>query len=165
MRVMASQGGTAAVRGSFRLGFNFNVNVNLSPDHEDGNATALMTSPLAYDASPAELERALEALSSVGDVVVTSVPMNPATAAVGAVGNTNTNTNAMASAERGGYGWDVTFTGLGVPLTLGDLPLLDLGECVGGTAVWVCVEGAQLCGWAGGWVDGWVDGWSACIGI
>lgn len=59
-----------------------------------------LTSTIAYDASASVLEAALEALPTVGDVEVTHIRL------------------------RNGNSWEVTFTSLGVPENLGDLPLL-----------------------------------------
>lgn len=66
------------------------------------------TFPIPFNASAAEVEAALEAIPTVGDVVVTSWRHPDPGLAPGLV------TRA----------WDVTFTGLGSPANLGDLPAL-----------------------------------------
>jgi hypothetical protein len=112
IRIMRTRSGTAEIRGGFRLGF---------------DAAGMWTDVLSHDATAAEVETALEALPTVGDVAVT----------------TASDTDLIGTG-RSGYGWDVTFTGLGEPLNLGDLPLLSLeAHMLSGSNVVLGVEESQ----------------------
>lgn len=77
--------GSDPIRGSFTLAY-------------EGRETA----PISYNASAQDLEAALEALETVGDVAV----------------------SRLAHVDDDGYSWAVTFSTLGAPSNVGDLPLL-----------------------------------------
>ena len=118
VRTIRTRSGTAEIRGGFKLGFG---------STSAGTGAGVWTQVLSHDSTAAEMEAALESLPTVGDVVVTTA-----------------SDADLIGKGRSGYGWDVTFTGLGEPLNLGDLPLLSLeAHMLSGSNVVLGVEESQ----------------------